>query len=444
MFSMLIAWSMPPFMGADEMNHIHRADLLTYGQLIGERIPSDRGERAGGTLDRSLDDALQYFETIPFHPEAKVDAGKSAQASAIKWQARLEKGGFENTAVYPPFFYLPQTLGLWIGKALDQPVVRSVYFARTANALTCVIVGFCALLLACRARLLLFTMLMLPMSVALYGTVTQDGMAIATSALGCALLSRAMSRNRATTRWELWGATLCFALVGMVKQPYVFFCLLPLVAKVEQARWRWVAAGSALAATLGWYVWMGVSVQTQLIRPDAIVDPYSQIQFLLNQPLSIPSIAAQTIKVMWKSYLSQFIGVLGWLDTILPKFYYYFAQVIILISLLLTGYSGPLDVGKNVTVPVALILLGAIGAIFAALYVVWTPVGFAYVEGVQGRYFLPVAVMSSLMLEGMTAYRSCTGFRRWAMNAGAWLICAFPMISLLITERAILGRYYLP
>ncbi len=434
--SLLLAWNLPPFQAPDELAQMLRADLLAQGRIAGERLPQADGWIAGGPADLVILDAHAPFQPIQSNLDARVNAADLLRVHALRWDGRVAAIPFPNTATYPPFFYLPQSAAIALGKLINLPVVQTLYLARAANAVSCSAIGFLALLLAGRARMALFTIMLLPMSVSLYAAVTQDGMKIVVAALGAALIGRAAAQQRGMRWAEMAGCSLCFALVGMSKPPFLLIGLLPLFA--PRTPWRMRLAGSLLgvAPAAAWHGWMLLTVQTPLYRPDAPTDQAAQLAFLLAHPQAVPDIAIETLRELGGWYAKQFVGILGWLDVLLPHPYYLAAGLVLLLSLL---WLLPLraDGRWALLVATAAIVLAIGAGIFAALYLAWTPVGHPRVEGVQGRYFLPLAVLVPLVLDQA---RTRPGL---AERGIATIVLALPAISLLLVQRTIILRYYL-
>jgi len=448
-----LVWSLPPFQTADELAHIYRADMITHGYWVAAKLPADGRIAAGGKADTAIVDAYLPFHHIPFKPTEKANLEDYAKAFAARWDGRTFNAAAENTAPYPPFFYLPQAFAIAMGKSFDLPVVQTLYMARAANALTCIFVGFFALLLAGRAHLPMFALLLLPMSVSLYASVSQDGLIIAVTVLGVAFLARALSEGRPLRKSELWASAACFALVGMTKQPYILLCLMPLAVPAERAVEKRLAVAVSLAVAIGWAVWMALAVQTPLIREDAPTDAMAQLRFLLDHPLAVFTIAMKTFQVWGNEYYQQFIGILGWLDTRLPLPYYSASYILLLLSFLplllnrrpADWHAGPVGQVFAVTVAIA---LATGGLLFGALYLVWTPVGQLWVDGVQGRYFLPLAALLPLVFASrrQAALESQASVPTWmaALDRSlTWMVWVFPIVSILVVQRAVILRYYL-
>ena len=83
------------------------------------------------------------------------------------------------------------------------------------------------------------------------------------------------------------------------------------------------------------------------------------------------------------------------------------------------------------------LLLSAVG-LFAAEYVAWTAPGNPVVEGMEGRYFLPLALTGAAVLPALG------GARVAQLRAALVLaVAAFPVVSIAVTMHAVVARYYL-
>lgn len=440
---LFLAWALPPFMAADELAHLARADAITRGQLVSERARVNGALISGGPVDVALLEALGPFDPIAFHPEVKVTTGDFARAGRLGWDGRVASTGFANTAVYAPFFYAPIALGLAIGKTLHLSVIHTVYLGRALNVLACALVGAAALWAAGRARLPLYALLLLPMSVALYASATQDGLMVAVGGLAAALLSRSLDGGRAMTRAEALGAAVAIALVGMAKAPYAILGLVLLASDIESRRLRWAAVATAVGVPLLWLAWNSAMVQLPMYRADAVLDPGGQVRFVLSHPAAIGGIALRTLAAGWPQYRASFIGVLGWLDTRLPSFYYACAYAVLVLAFAAVARRSLPPPWKRLPLTLLTCAIVAAAGVFAALYVVWSPVGGPVVDGVQGRYFLVIAMFLPLALSGERPWLRASPVSKRLSQAAAVCVLAFPLVSMLIVERAVLVRYYL-
>jgi hypothetical protein len=445
--AMWMAWRLPPFMAADEPVHVARAEMQSRAGLVGERITAGTTLSSGGRIDTAVFDAATPFGPIMFHPERKVTPQLLAAAGAVPWRGRAELTAFSGAAGYPPVFYGPVTLGVALGKLAGLPVVGTLHLARALNVVACILIGATAIALAGRAWLPLYAILSLPMSLALYSGATQDGPALAVAALAVALISRAARAGRAMTRGEILAAAGCIALLGMAKPPYALLGLILPVCAVERPRWRWAATAIALAVPLAWALFTAAVVATPLLRADAVLDPAGQVLFLLKHPLAIGDIAAHTLTPD-APYATMFVGVLGWLDTYLPPAYYPAAEAVLGLAFLAQFGGQPAASWRGLRLAAPFCALAAAAAVFAALYVLWNPVGVRTLDGVQGRYLLPIALFLALVVEGAPPERkggSALAIGRVAQGLRGLVVLGvvlFPLVSAAAVRDAILLRYY--
>src|ERR1019366_1217355 len=141
-----------------------------------------------------------------------------------------------------------------------------------------------------------------------------------------------------------------------------------------------LALGWALSAAM-------VSRQYHPLRPDA--NPKVQLQSIAAHPIRIARLVAKDFIAQYAGYRDQFVGRLGWVDVPLSGFLTA-AAFYLLFAVAITR-----DVA--ITPAVRLFALLLTFALFFAVslsqYVEWTPPGVEYVDGIQGRYFLPLAVV---------------------------------------------------
>lgn len=441
---LFLAWAVPPFQNADELAHVHRADLLTLGRVIGERVGTPQARVAGGMVHMPFGEAAKPFVRLQFHPDEKVRAADFEVARQARFDGRIKQTDFPGSAPYPPVFYLPATAAFALGQALDWSILDTLFAARAAMTLACALIGFVALRTAGRARLPLYALLLLPMSVSLASAVTCDGMLLATTALGVALVTRAMSQARAMTAAETMGAAICFALIGAAKPPYAVFCLTLLFAPGLSARLRLAASLVAFGIPAAWSVWMNLAVRTLAHLPGTHIDPQAQFAGLLAHPQAIFAIAWRTIVEQWDFYARSFVGVLGWLDTDLPAPIYPAALAVVALAFALSPAAASIAGWRRVKVLAPLQIALAGGGVFLSMYLLWTDVGLGTVNGVQGRYLLPLALFAALLVEGDAAREAAGG--RLVQSIRLWLVgavLAFPALSLALAARAVVQRYYI-
>jgi hypothetical protein len=438
---LLLVWTTPPFQMADEQTHLYRADILTFGPAgLGERTVEGR-RYVTGRIHVGIIDAATAFDRLRFHPEQKVGAADYTAAANVRLDARsvdVPPGQALN-----PAFYLPAAAAVAWGRHFGWTVLHTLYLARVLGLLTCAGLGFAALSIARQARLPIFAVLTLPMSVALFAAVSQDGPLVATAALGVALMSRAMGEDRPLSRGETILIGLCIGAIAVAKLPYAILAVLILLAPTEDRRLRAAAGALALAIPLAWNGWMTLGGWVPPPVPGMTTDTGAQVRFVLQHPDLLGALTAETFSIYGRHYAQEFVGTLGWLDTVLSPDFYPAAWIVLAFAVLASaavGVSGGWRYVRWAVLP--LVLLGVVG-VFASLYLGWSSVGAPRIEGVQGRYLLPLALALPLALEGPRPLLSGDRLRTGAQALVSAAVLAFAWVGLVVTQLAVIHRYYL-
>lgn len=415
----------PPFQNPDELAHVLRAEQVGEGGLIGTRFR--QGERlvAGGKLDPGAEALYRVFEPLIFQPGNQATRAMFDRAAPLGWDGAARWQYFANTAIYPPVLYLPAAAALDVGHVAGLSVTRTLHLARLAGGGTAVAVGALALALSGGAAPLLFALLALPMSLSLMASVSQDALLLPVAALAGALLLR----SREGGGWWLAGACACLVLVGTARPAYLPIAALPLLGPALRLGPRLGGAAVAAAAILGWSA-LAAAVALVNLSDGGLADPATQLARLEADPALVLHVALGTLHTHGERLLESFLGRLGWLDLPLPAW----LRGLALAGLALAALTSCAPRAGRGTRWLGLgVALSAAGAVFALQYLVWTPVGAGMVEGVQGRYFLPLALLLVV----------CLPARPVLPRHASLLLPVLGAVTLGGTLWEVVGRYYL-
>jgi hypothetical protein len=431
--------SVPPFENPDEFDHMDRVDQVASGRLIGTRFGG--AQMSGGKVDLGINRIDQVIGVIRDHPGMKVSRAMLQAAGQIPWGQRGYVS-FANTAIYPPFLYMPAALGDRIGKITNLSVVHTLVLCRILTAISSIALAASAIALAGDSAILLFVILSLPMCISLFAAVSQDGPMLGLAALGCGYAAYLARRNSPPAPRSVLVLASIMALAAMGRPPYA--CLSVILFWLPNISFRIRMAGVAVAI-LPVAAWSALAGEFVLINAGGPwgVHPGQQMHFLLSHPFHVFGLIRHAFTdaqgVEGESFVHEFIGVLGWTDVILPAAYYKIAESAMAIAILVTLFRSramALPAGSR-----ALMAAGGVGAIvliFLLQYLTWTPVGAAAVHGVQGRYFLPIAMFLPAMLPALSSSPLAK-----LVLAFEPMLLGFPSLSAVVTLHAIVTRYYL-
>lgn len=439
----LMTLIMPPFQNPDEPAHFLRAEQISRGHPIGYRYSEFK---SGGEAEINIGAAFTPFSPIFGKREIKFTSGMLAQADAVHWSGELVEQNFPNTAVYPPFFYLPSATGILIGKAAGLSILDTLYLSRLLSGLCAMALGTAGILVADRAAPLLFAVLALPMGLSLMAAVSQDGPMIGLAALAAAICLRIVRNGVPPFRHAVAVLTLALTLIGMARPPYAALALLPLALPGVAPATRWLSALTVLGLTVAWVCFATVMAQVALDRTNFMPDAALQVRLLLDNPYRIVSVALDTLSGRGNGYLNEFVGQLGWLDVGIPRWFHKVAWIVLAAGLL-GGLPQSSQIGgrqQNLLwtwiVAAALALGGAVAGIFGIQYLTWTAPGDAMVDGVQGRYFL----VAAMILATFPAAAAVPRDRAASLTRLSWLmVTVFPLVTLPVMIWQVLSRYYL-
>jgi hypothetical protein len=445
LFAGWFTFHMPPFQNADEVAHFLRVAQIGEGQLIGIRFGHDK---SGGPVDRGILTTAIPFIPIAFHPEVKVNP--SLYAADPGWTGEHVWLNFGNTSIYSPVLYLPAVAGVWIGQAMHLKILPSLYLARLGNALVAITLAGLGLRLAGRTAPYLFLVLALPMSLALMANASQDGVMDGCVTIAAGLVAASRQRptdmaNRNTANRTLVMVSLALAAVCMGRPPYAPLAIIPLLLPGVRRGPRVLAAALILLACAAWSAFAAVTAVVPL-QPDVpAINPAGQLRWILVHPGETVLIVLDSAYAQSKDLAAAFVAGLGWLDVSFPPRYVEVVEWLLPIAAVLSLDGGDdAETGRRrimVSLSVAAAILASGALICLGMFLTWTKVGSAPIAGLQGRYFLPLALAATVMLPGLPGLP-----RRWGALRGALIVgvMLFPIVSLVVTMHAVEVRYYPP
>jgi len=447
MATLIMTAILPPFAAPDEFAQFFRAASLSGGQIVPALGP-DRF--IGGAVDPA---ALKAFQILGSDAgeAAPTPTDKIAAIRDLRWEGAGVFMAFPNTGQYGPALYVPQALGLFVGRSLGLSVLYSYDLARVLGALTTVAIAALAVALAGRGACAAAIVLSSPIFLFLASSIAQDGPMIAVAALfaACAIRSR-----RAATPGPGRIAWLCALALGLGRPPYALLAFLLLRGRGGRSWARWLGAPDGPLApvlvcglVLAWLVAIGAPQQANFANVPGVA-PAAQLDGLRRDSALMLSIAQGTLDRDEVARMTdEAIGVLGTLNIRLPDEDYDRGTMAWLLAAATCLLLLPAP-GLRFNAATALVFALIIGGIYAALYLTWTPLGSAFVSGAQGRYFVPLLAGAPMLLPslapprwglrpGPTALRTglaaLTGFSGWAL-----------MIMATVSALRCLGRAYGP
>lgn len=433
----LLVALVPPIQSPDETVHLCRAGALSRGALV--RTVDEHG-RPGSYVDAGLWWLSPSFLDVFDARRGKMTWERFERAHGVRWLGALrfcEIPGFD----YGPIGYVPQALGLLVGRLLGRSVLASYYLARLLAAATGLALGNAALRVMPCGGLVAFVVLVLPMTLFQLASTSQDALQIPGTVLAIALATRLLEPRAERAAAAPWGAVALTAAVASGRAPAAPLALLALAppppGEGSERRRAWrrrvVAVVACALALAAWFGAMAPAYRET--RRGADVDVARQVALLREHPTRFGPVVATSLAASGRQWAEQGVGVIGWLDTMLPSRFYRLAWGVLVAAILVDPFRR-VRVGL-VTRALYLVVFGlTFLAVLLALYLAWSSVGAASVRGVQGRYFVPLIPLVGVAL-GVGAGEHPR--LRGVATAAAAL---FAVLSAGVTVATVVGRYY--
>ncbi len=439
----------PPFQVPDTPVHFMKAASLSYGELS----PIVHGASVTyAPMPTSISKFVSLFGSLPQHASVKATDPEFQSAMHLYWSSSRAVPTFIAPTFYPPFMYLPDVLGIWLGRVFGFSVIATYYVAEALSGIVAIaFLSAAVYLLSRRARLLAYSISFLPMTLSLIGSVSPDANLTSTSILAYAIHRRNTELANGGISIRVSRKYLPIVLmvpVVIAKPPYVFLLLaLGFVSGEGSKRLRAVVERAiplviGVCVSILWFLFAGTSSITQ--TNSTTVLPVRQISYVVTHPFTFMHIVVRTVRVMWEFYFHSAVGNLGWLDTSLPSWAFLFLGFALLgsIGILLFGIRLRRDSLPDLVLVLAAFVL-CITGIEASLYVAWTPYKALIVQGVQGRYFLPVLAVLVLLPQRALPAKVTKIFSSNYFAYDSVLFYGFAIVSTLITVTTLAVRFWL-
>ena len=367
--AVLVCRFMPVGIVPDEERQFFRA----YGISQGDWICKVNEYGVGG----------DYF---PLHIDQSSVYSAELDDSTLQWVQ------FPNTALYSPVPYLPQALAIKLATLFtSRPYYLSIA-ARLGGALFSMILCIAALWLIPYGAKVLFVIMMIPVTLQELCSVSADSMTLSLAFFLFAFILRCREQNRVRSR-DIAIILIATVALSLCKIVYVVCAALVFLLPKESFSNRraklFTWAGIPVLCLVLNAIWL-VIARRYLMEFTPGVDTPAQIQFVLTH---IPTFFLITVRTFLNNAQDYVLQTFGFL---MGSFNITNSELVgvMYVILLFTVAAGEREASKSPSARentiLMLLFLLCTALICCSLYVQWTALKNDMIEGIQGRYFLPV------------------------------------------------------
>lgn len=377
---------LPSQQAPDSYAHLTRAYEISNGVLLAQ--PAENGT-AGAILPVEIRHFIEQENNYSYELQ---DLGLN-----FSGETYVEQKHYPSAAGYAPLSYLPHVIGIWIGRILHLPVIVTIILGRITCMLVCAAIFYFAIKLAPRYKTFMAFIALLPMTLQQTTSYTADALTIAVSFFVVGLALHFIFGNVEKIKGKHIAAMISvgvvLALCKVVYFPLVgLFMLIPW-KKFGTRRKKWlIAIGIVALAILAEFMWMKIQTTSQ-----GTIVANGQLDYVIGHPLGYLFKVFQTMADYMSSfYVGSTFGMsLGaWRFTI-PDIYLYLAIIALIITFIQATEHYNVTRGKRLMAWT--IFAVVIIAFMTAMFTQWTK-DLKYIDGVQGRYFIPLLPLIPIMI----------------------------------------------
>lgn len=438
-FGLAFVFVTPPALVGDEPNHFFRAYQISEGIVIGEK----REHLSGGWLPKSvLDTNRKLVGDIEMRHDVKFDTNLVAELRQLSLASEdrvFER--FPNTVVYTPIPYAPQVLGIFVGKIFNTSPLTMIYLARIFNLFFFAALAFAAIKKTPVHKWVFCLLCLTPTNVFQVASASVDAFTFGICFLAVAyFLFYAFGENVEVKNTDLAKLFALSLLAVLSKNAYIFlpllFLLIPYRKKGTVKKYL-ITFAALLIVCIG-----SVAAWTRAVKPiflpyriDIPINTDEQMRLVLAHPFLFTRLAVMDYINKYDYYFVSFFGQLTWLDLYVPT-YLTICVFAVLMIVSLTDANPKISISKSNKTLFVLIIAATMLLVSALLYITWTPLDAPDIEGIQGRYFIPVAPLFFLLF-----YNRKFTWKRFDKYVYP-VVYVTVFVSLAMTLHAIIKRYY--
>lgn len=374
--------------GPDEPSHFLRANEASKGVVM---MPYNEDKGGAGV----------YVDQETYEAAVDIDHSYSDVLRHLGHVATDEQDVYyniSNISVYSFICYLPQAVGMAIGNLLHLPILVIAYLGRLTNFIFWLVVLYLCIKHTPVLKKVIFLVSLLPITMQQATSLSPDASTYAVAVgLFCFVMYQMQSKEK-MGRKDYVIMTLLTLVMGANKYVYLPLCLLLFLIPKERfgnkrKKYIYIGAMAAIVVVMN-IVWFLLTAN--FFQEPEGVNSGEQLQVLMSNPLRYIWVLINTVlhqgdflvNSMFGRYLERFNINLSFVPVLI---------LIIVFSVMCYKYRKAVVRPATKYLPMFIV---AIVTIMSAtvMFLKWTPVGQSYIEGLQGRYFLPILYMVPLLL----------------------------------------------
>ena len=369
----------------DEETHAKRAYEISEGQLITGR---NKQNRSGRMLNKNM---VTYFRYKSYHDYKKVFTKKDKKEKSFS--------AFPAASVYSFLCYIPQSTGILLGRILNLPLIFQLYLGRIFSFISWLILIYFAIKIIPYKKICVFGICFLPMMIQQAISLSADSLTNGISIFFIAYTLYLKERKESLSKKDFVILSITTVILSMCKIVYLPICLIVFIipySKFSSKKDKYIKLGLLILSVIILnLIWLKIG-SSYLQQSNMRTNPSTQLQFILSSPITYLQYCFNTIYEYGFSWIFTLVGSSLCLNDVNLSQTYSIILVFLIVYLLLFDNNKKID---NYSKLLSFFIIGSIVMlILTSLFMQWTTVGSTKIEGIQGRYFIPLLLPLSILM----------------------------------------------
>ena len=402
---------MPTFKNHDEIWHWYRSYEISEGYMVAQKNGNELGELLPTSITTPMGIDLNNKTNDEIVDELKkVNYKLVSDSMELKLETEDKTIVYSNTAaVYNFVQYLPQAIGIAIVRIFTDKVLLIAYGGRLLNMIISIALMYFAIKKMPFGKNILLLMCFMPTVIESFSSLSPDALTIGISALFVAyIFNLAFDKNKKeVTKKDIAIISAMGIVLSLCKIVYLPITLLVYIIPKEKFRnGRKIFKLSAIIALFFLINMIWLVIASKYLSMYNGGSSNIQIQEVLSNPWNYFLKLVYSVQFqMYNNIRTMVGGSIGWdgisISSIVPIY-----LLIVCIWNIIIDDTIKNKLKNYQTYIISFIAIVIIGLIYSSLYVQWTSKGSKVIEGVQGRYFLPILPIVYLCLGNFIKIKS--------------------------------------
>lgn len=377
--------------GSDETSHFIRIYEISRKYTTLKYEESTEFPRAFETLGQyQAQKEISYQNYIENYDKFLMDSNDKVDLRKQYW----------NTRLYSPIQYLPQVIGVTLGRVFSDNILVIGTLGRIFGFIAWVVVCAYAIKIIPNKKIFIVILCLLPINIFSAICLSGDTLTNAVTVLFISIIYRKVYLKESINVKDKLILLILGALIALCKIVYLPIIFLILLISKEHFKdkknWIIFIISLIIVSCVVGLTWLMIGSNS---LSDSNPASKKQVEYIFEDPIRYCLITIDTFMVRGVAYINQFMtgdNIVCQGRVQIYPIISYIIGIIVIISLFVDEGNKEIKISSLQKLIVCLVILVTCALICTALYIQWSSlfsIGGGMIDGIQGRYFIPVSMI---------------------------------------------------